>query len=637
MKMNNEKLIGFLNNPKFQKPFVKLINNAVMEKYTSDYLNCNHVNFHILPEPLKGSLLSSWIKYSDSGGLMNKNQYIRCYIFSSTRHSRVYKKDVWCLAKTFITLSYNYIKDIVEFGYLLKDVKLFLKCVEYMNLGCTILQNTKCYEKHVYGKYICTGVNVDHINKYSDLPYKIPTNYEPIDWYISKSMSGFGGGYKDDNIGLTIQNSNVNTKLSVTNDFIDAINYLQKIPLTVRHDFYDDIIRQCESMSDSITDIKIYKHKVCSLAVMSILSGKPFYVPVRADFRGRIYGQGDMNPMFNKDIRNNLRFCDDIESETIVLDVSASVLQVAAMITWDKNLCKITNLLPSSMENDPYIDIVGTITQDTMVYRTIRISDNMSYNTIKNSEPFKIKDLNFNINESEFIFKYINNRSLIKRFIMTYIYGSNVSSISKSLCFDMNVKPSERFLMQWVVCVLSDILNERLSGAINILGIIKKLVLNGNIIPKFTLKSKTVDFSYYDSKNICMQIYDVKHKVSFVNIQKYSSINTSRGSVAHLFHSIDSEIVINMLNRCKRDNIPFYPIHDAFVIKNKDKSSILHNYAKSVLDIMNTDIKDILNCSDSDNNSIENVSALIKENKDKWNDYDLSVLCKSNNMLKVEK
>lgn len=96
---------------------------------------------------------------------------------------------------------------------------------------------------------------------------------------------------------------------------------------------------------------------------------------------------------------------------------------------------------------------------------------------------------------------------------------------------------------------------------------------------KLPLKSKTVDFSCYDSKNICMLIYDLKHKASFVIMQKFSHVNTSSCSVAHLFYSFGSETVAKTLSGCKYDNVPFYRIHDRFVIKRRIRIS----YSKTML------------------------------------------------------
>lgn len=473
------------------------------------------------------------------------------------------------------------------------------RCIAFIKdsikeLNFDIINSYQRNSKHTILQF---RINIDQLDQ---LHFNLPMITTPRDWMLTENKNNaILGGYLHNELDVVkLINSNHRLNSSDTHltcRLISLINKLHKIK------FNTNTLTQCyeahkkefksntlilENMSQNtkyekslyymfmdeyITHnrflIKSYEDFIKIINENNI---KYFHLLYNVCFRGRVYASGLISPTSDKKLRRYLHphnYKDD--EEIIEMDASASVLQILATISCSIKLASISNILDEDIDTWSHI-------QDLISRLSIQEADSILINYFSHHKYKAFSSLDI------FDTIYLIDRNIVKYSIMRIIYGSNPYQISN----DFRIEYSVNKLSYKHITLIYATFFYHFKDEIDVLKIIK-------MINRYTLKQYgkgifvnnnfiSYENTYYKNDIKSIKFRDNKNKIREVEVYLKSpeldKIKSCNASCPNLFHSIDSEICLSIIEEYMKKEKFIFTIHDAFIVCKSDRFTLINYY-----------------------------------------------------------
>lgn len=454
------------------------------------------------------------------------------------------------------------------------------------------------YQKKSKHSILQFSVPLDQLDQ---VQFNLPMITTPNDWVLSNNLNnGVLGGYLHNRFNLVklINNNHRldNSETLLSTRMINLINRLQKVKIN------SESLEKCYNIHKSEYDLNLLTldkmkmltkydkilyymfrdeciiHKKILLRSYEIFIDvinthkiKQYYFIYNICFRGRIYASGLISPTSDKVLRSlisPLFNCDKV----IEMDASASVLQILSTISCSIKLGEICNIFDKEYDTWSYIHnlIINLSLNDVdCILNEYFISNN-------NSKVFSGKDIFESIN--------IIDRNIVKYTIMRILYGSNPYQISK----DFRSEYSNKHLSYKHILLIYATFFHQFKDEIDVLKVIK--LLNKYMIKQNSrglhINNNFISFTntYYKVDYKSIKFRDNDNRIREVEVELISNdldiTKSCNASCPNLFHSIDSEICLSIIEEFLNNNKFIFTIHDAFIISECDKEILLSLYNK---------------------------------------------------------
>lgn len=381
--------------------------------------------------------------------------------------------------------------------------------------------------------------------------------------------------------------------INISTTLIRIVENIQNIPLEANTTVLNEIILSLEGNIKYIYDSKLnakgkvlavntLKYKIEHLKeLISYLNKyniKKLYFPLVLCFRGRIYANSLISYTSNVELRK-LKFHDS-SSEIVEYDATCNMLQILSIILGSHKMMENTNVLDDIIPSDPY-----------SFFTPKSNYTEQDYELMLNNISIYIKDNNIRRSVAIESFKstlaYID-RNLIKKTIMTWLYGSNMHSILKRMIAEgyKNIKYDTILLIisKFYVSYKEECNNLKLINKFN-----KAIIDNGC---SWNINTGSISFNnaYISSKNksIRLTLNDgEKIRVSYKTItDKIDTRSSSISLLPNLAHSLDAYTVfiakgLSLIH----PTLNLKTIHDAFLTTEEHENLIKRIYATSLYSI----------------------------------------------------
>lgn len=271
-------------------------------------------------------------------------------------------------------------------------------------IRCQVINKIKVFGKNQW--LIQHKIILDHLLIINDIHnIKLPMLIKPYDWY--QHNNSYIGGYlsmsKISYLNLGLIDSIKNHKFRhVSNNYLDAINYLQSQALFINKDYLEGLLNmdmnefeqqfkftsnneeQYLSFNDyfdnklPIQGIVICEQIMFILFILNCLKDFKLYFVFNIDFRGRIYNQGYPFSFYTYDIFRNIFYIENnsiidekiyklkieneilsqkdknIKNSLIGIDACASAFQIIGAIYKDLKMLELTNVISLNNQYDIY-------------------------------------------------------------------------------------------------------------------------------------------------------------------------------------------------------------------------------------------------------------------------------------------
>jgi hypothetical protein len=293
------------------------------------------------------------------------------------------------------------------------------------------------------------------------------------------------------------------------------------------------------------------------------------YLTVAICFRGRFYINGLISPSGDKVFRSYIRQDD---TETVQLDATASMLQILAVITSSERLARVTNLI-----TEKQVDTWSTF------HDVIKNSSDDELNTMIDLYYSKRKSDKFYISEIKSTI-HILDRNIVKMSIMRILYGSNPFKISQDFRREYNLPKLSYKHITLVFAVFEFKYDVEIQALKTI-----RLLNHGHIRKNnkgLVINNGFIEFSstYYKTYKEVITFKDRNNKSRSASVDllckpiKVDTRKSNTSSLPNLFHSIDSSICGNIIKKFTKNKLFIVPVHDAFTVQNKDRSTLVKTY-----------------------------------------------------------
>jgi hypothetical protein len=519
-------------------------------------------------------------------------------------------------------------------------------CIEFVKNSIKKLDFviTKSYQRNT--RHYILQFSVD-LNMLDQVYFNLPMITTPRMWVLNnESNNGILGGYlhnNEDLVKLIKSNNRLNNSDTLLSDrLIRLVNNLQNIKFSTKflHECYEIHKLNYESnlivlenmvqntkyekslyyifVSEKITRAKILiKCYDDFIRIVRSNNIKSFHLLFNVCFRGRIYASGLISPTSDKVLRRFLvPEVNDSNVDVIEMDASASVLQILATISCSSKLANITNLITDNVDTWSHIHklIIGLSVEE--------IDEILSkYFSAGNTKIFLASDVYDTIN--------LIDRNIVKYTIMRILYGSNPYQIS----IDLKAEYSIANLSYKHITVIYAVFFYNFEDEINVLKIIKllnKYMVNQNS-SGISASNKFISYSntYYKTITRNIRFRDKSGKLRDVDVYLRSSDldlrKSTNASCPNLFHNIDSEICLSIIETFLSHDKFIFTIHDAFIIRKSDELLLIRLYNQFLYDQHNKIINlieshiDLIVPSHDDLTFINNYLGSIKARKLKYN------------------
>jgi DNA-directed RNA polymerase len=352
---------------------------------------------------------------------------------------------------------------------------------------------------------------------------------------------------------------------------------------------------------------------------------KDYYLPIKLDSRGRMYNSGFLNPVNNKLLRNLMildetisfnyskevddismyylnfqeckqkgmttydykpgkirnpvsYFCADkgeLVKQTVQFDATASMLQILAILTRDKKLMQLTNVVYTDTERiqDPYEYVITHMNLDMD-------GDNELKKTI---------------------FKLSTQRSMVKGVLMRYIYGAGdkgIHSFIKTL-YPGILKDD----CKWIRTKIIKCFNT-LFPTIHKLQLFFKAYSRDKYKKKvplgYTVGDNYYETIYYESNYKKLENFEITNykgdeiKITLrykavddthLNLMKYST-----SLLPNYIHSLDGYIAYNTRLALLDQQISCFSIHDCFLVRSDRVENLITEYNKQLIKLLDINL-----------------------------------------------
>lgn len=266
---------------------------------------------------------------------------------------------------------------------------------------------------------------------------------------------------------------------------------------------------------------------------------------------------------------------------TISLDACASFQQIISILIRDSKLAKLTNI--SNISNqiyDPY---------------------NFICEIIKKNIPIEFEDYK----------DIISNRKIVKQIIMTHTYGSNAWSIINNLQDSGNLilLKKNKITIKLFNFVIQKFHEEfpNIKKFMEIMKIIAEYLCKKNKPIHFKYKQIYTKFTTNKMVNniVNVEIDETKTKIAAISISKrknnqISLQKTTLGLLPNLIHFLDAQILLETRVNLKNKKIYTLGVHDCIIIDHKYYNECVFQYNKSLSELTDIDIFDVLNIKKED-------------------------------------
>lgn len=407
----------------------------------------------------------------------------------------------------------------------------------------------------------------------------------------------------------SLQKQSFNINIKTLNFYVKNINNLLKKKIEfdfIKNTSLDNYITNLEhqviindkKLKDQISESykkALLKAKLTieSLYIAHLYRKEDLYFSLYFDSRGRLYYTGYlMFPQGDTVARSLLKF--ENTSMLVGNDASASGYQILGLLFKNPLYLELTGLLNTQNLNKDFytyfLEKFNKKYKDKIIdVRNIGIK----------FDPDKIIfTKNFTINP------FIENRKFFKHFAIRIIYGQKQRASAKQVKeFFPNLNYYQCF--GWATLIHKFILEE-----IPEINIFKKL--SNDIIDFY--KKNEIKYNAFilnrAPKILITQFYviQLKETCTYINLKGKKENTTilkdkipleidfrknKNTLLVNFIHSIDSRINLKMLDKCIKNNIRVYSIHDSFVCSPENTDIINRFYNESVYDIMNDNLLEL--------------------------------------------
>ena len=287
-----------------------------------------------------------------------------------------------------------------------------------------------------------------------------PMVITPYNWTLSEDQY-YGGRLLNEemNISPIIRNirSSKLKKVKISNVTINILNKIQSIPFNINADMINKLIQsyenQIKQLREQLDNVKkqerriilsrmnpmIYKKRWVEtyLEFIKLYNIETIWFPIKIDFRGRYYLETHLSytslPLLRNCLTPYIKDEYDNKEENLTLDATASALQMLAIMTGNREMLKLCNVISNKEPQDPYkifITVSEPITNEEENYIMSCYELYKEYNPVKKRKKKKGKK------EYPWDGKISTEhlcRDVIKTTVMTWIYGSSPSTIARKL------------------------------------------------------------------------------------------------------------------------------------------------------------------------------------------------------------
>ena len=461
-------------------------------------------------------------------------------------------------------------------------------------LDFDIIQSYQKKSKHTILQFSIDLESLDQLH------FNLPMITTPRDWLLTEDCNNaILGGYlhnEENLVKLIKSNYRLNSSdTSLSERLIILINRLHKVRFNTdslyktyeahKIDYEYNLLKLENMKQDSKYEKSLYymfMDEYITHARMLIKSYEDFISIIRNNrieyfhflfnicFRGRVYASGLISPTSDKVLRKYLIPHDhSSDDEIIEMDASASVLQILATISCSNKLGKITNIFNEDIDTWSHI-------QQLIIRLSINEIDNiLSHYFINNkAKVFPAKDVFDTI--------YLIDRNIVKYTIMRILYGSNPYQISN----DFRNEYSINNLSYKHIIIIYATFFYNFNEEIDVLKIVK--VLNRYMMKQnnrgIYVNNNFISYenTYYKTNTKSIKFRDKNNKIREVEVYlKSSELDRNKScnaSSPNLFHSIDSEICLSIIEEFLNKDKFIFTIHDAFIIRKSDKLLLINLY-----------------------------------------------------------
>ena len=478
-------------------------------------------------------------------------------------------------------------------------------CIEFVKNSMKELDFviTKSYQKNTKHYILQFSVDLEMLNQ---VYFNLPMITTPRMWVLNnESNNAILGGYlhNDEDLVKLIKSNNRlnNSDTLLTDRLISLINNLHNIKFSTEslHECCEIHKMNYESnliilgnmkqdtkyekslyyrfINENITQAKILiKCYEDFIGIIRSNNIKYFHFLFNICFRGRIYASGLISPTSDKVLRNYLvPDVHDFNDEIIEMDASASVLQILSTISCSSKLASISNLITDNVDTWSHIHklIVRLSVEE------IDLVLNHYFNA-SNTKVFLASDVYDTIN--------LIDRNIVKYTIMRILYGSNPYQIS----VDFRTEYSINNLSYKHITIIYAVFFYNFKDEINVLKVIK--LLNKYMLKQnnrgISASSKFISYenTYYKTITRNIRFKDKSGKSRNVDIYLRSSDldlrKSSNASCPNLFHNIDSEICLSIIETFLDRGKFIFTIHDAFIVRKSDELLLIKLYNQYLYD-----------------------------------------------------
>lgn len=277
----------------------------------------------------------------------------------------------------------------------------------------------------------------------------------------------------------------------------------------------------------------------------------------------------------------------------VYYDASASAYQIMGVLTGDKSLCNLTNVIKYDKETKS--DIYSVFLKKLKPL-------------LKNKKLDVFKNENFDKNDIQY---FINNfdRKIIKAIIMPLIYGKTPSGFAddlKDFFKKGDIYPSKGVLLQLASQIIRELNNDPIFNSVNLFmaamrtfaGMLSDIdyvyIFGPYNRVNMKYNEETIDriniYAAYKNKS------KVRYRINRVNLTKVSRDSSGKplrskrkivnAFVANFIHYLDSYICHQLIDEMMKEQKPIGTIHDCFYVRPNDSFMVNKHYKYGLIKAM---------------------------------------------------
>lgn len=420
-----------------------------------------------------------------------------------------------------------------------------------------------------------------------------------------------------------------------------------------------------------------------TIFVIQILKGFTLYFVYFIDFRSRIYPYGYPLTFYSAKIfrkcfiskkadyfdesyfnKNFLKYFDEYDKFTklsyqvlskslignflIGMDACASAFQIQGALLKDLKMMQLTNIYnnDTNKKYDIYFYIMHGFKDYVLNNNYIKFND---YDYYLYEAKDKFSELSYKITDLKSLFLLMcEDRKFWKSIIIPFSYNegskSRVEKFKAYFLDKLNNSYNKKLyeFSDIVESLFSDFFNSEFPKYKTL-----KLIFN------FLLKGNTESFIIKNNYFKLKQFYPVQEKVEYYRrrankkplhytfmVSNYNKLNKTKqrcASYVNFIHSLDASIMVNVINRFKKENLNIFPVHDCFYVNPSYMERVIKTYNVAFIEeiIFNNPLKKLFLSNNFDflNKKMKKYLTEIGY-FDNWSEDDLLVIKNSLNSLK---